>query len=116
MYERPRLLNRMRGHGTEWNGVVIGRGGLPLVKNKEELIAQALSQLIDEFGARSADVVDKPCPGGDPCAERSLNSGCLIELNLNGGALVAGLAFNLLNPRGQTTPIATNEPPYETPQ
>src|SRR6266581_5409963 len=27
------------------------------------------------------------------------------------GALVAALAFNLLNPRGQTTPIATDEPP-----
>src|SRR5580692_551496 len=75
----------MRKYGTERNGVIIGRGGLPLVKNEEELIAQALSQLIDEFVARRADVVDQPCPGGDPCTEGSFNPGCLTELNLNGG-------------------------------
>jgi aquaporin Z len=31
-------------------------------------------------------------------------------------AIVAALVFNLINPSAQTTPIATDEPPYETPQ
>src|SRR2546429_702899 len=31
-------------------------------------------------------------------------------------AVVAALVFNLINPPTQTTPIATDEPPYETPQ
>src|SRR5437016_9671784 len=30
-------------------------------------------------------------------------------------AVVAGVVFNLINPPTQTTPIATDEPPYETP-
>src|SRR4249920_3496719 len=30
-------------------------------------------------------------------------------------AIVAGFIFNLINPIAQTTPIATDEPPYETP-
>jgi hypothetical protein len=29
--------------------------------------------------------------------------------------LVAALVFNLVNPPAQTTPIATDEPPYKTP-
>jgi len=33
-----------------------------------------------------------------------------------GGAVVAALIFNMINPPLQTTPIATDEPPYETPQ
>lgn len=33
-----------------------------------------------------------------------------------GAAVVAALVFNLINPSAQTTPIATDEPPYETPQ
>lgn len=33
-----------------------------------------------------------------------------------GAALVAALVFNLINPPGQTTPIATDEPPHETPR
>jgi aquaporin Z len=31
-------------------------------------------------------------------------------------AIVAGFIFNLINPIAQTTPIATDEPPYETPR
>jgi aquaporin Z len=31
-------------------------------------------------------------------------------------AVVAAVIFQLINPRMQTTPIATDEPPYETPQ
>jgi aquaporin Z len=31
-------------------------------------------------------------------------------------AVVAAVVFNLINPPAQTTPIATDEPPYETPQ
>ena len=31
-------------------------------------------------------------------------------------ALAAALVFNLINPPAQVTPIATDEPPYETPQ
>jgi aquaporin Z len=31
-------------------------------------------------------------------------------------AVVAAVLFNLINPPTQTTPIATDEPPYETPQ
>src|SRR6059058_255188 len=30
-------------------------------------------------------------------------------------AIVAAIVFNLINPPAQTTPIATDEPPYETP-
>ncbi len=33
-----------------------------------------------------------------------------------GAAVVAAVVFNLINPPTQTTPIATDEPPYETPQ
>jgi len=33
-----------------------------------------------------------------------------------GGAAVAALVFNMINPPVQTTPIATDEPPYETPR
>ncbi len=33
-----------------------------------------------------------------------------------GAAIVAAFVFNLINPAAQTTPIATDEPPYETPQ
>lgn len=32
------------------------------------------------------------------------------------GAATAALVFNLVNPVAQTTPIATDEPPYETPR
>jgi len=32
-----------------------------------------------------------------------------------GGAIVAGIIFNMINPPAQTTPIATDEPPYKTP-
>jgi aquaporin Z len=35
--------------------------------------------------------------------------------NLAGGA-IAAVIFQLVNPPMQTTPIATDEPPYETPQ
>src|SRR6266480_728664 len=31
-------------------------------------------------------------------------------------AVVAAVVFNIINPPTQTTPIATDEPPYETPQ
>src|SRR5437016_14187296 len=31
-------------------------------------------------------------------------------------AVVAAVVFNLINPPTQTTPIATDEPPYETPR
>jgi len=31
-------------------------------------------------------------------------------------ALAAAVVFNLINPPAQVTPIATDEPPYETPQ
>jgi len=31
-------------------------------------------------------------------------------------AIVAAIIFNLINPPAQTTPIATEEPPYETPR
>lgn len=31
-------------------------------------------------------------------------------------AVIAALVFNAINPPAQTTPIATDEPPYETPQ
>jgi aquaporin Z len=31
-------------------------------------------------------------------------------------AVVAAVVFNMINPATQTTPIATDEPPYETPQ
>src|SRR5204862_3715195 len=37
-----------------------------------------------------------------------------LAANLVAGA-VAGVVFKALNPLGQTTPIATDEPPYETP-
>lgn len=30
--------------------------------------------------------------------------------------MVAALIFNMINPPAQITPIATDEPPYETPQ
>jgi aquaporin Z len=33
-----------------------------------------------------------------------------------GAAVVAAIVFNLINPSAQTTPIATDEPPYETPR
>jgi aquaporin Z len=33
-----------------------------------------------------------------------------------GAAVVAAVVFNLINPPTQSTPIATDEPPYETPQ
>ncbi len=33
-----------------------------------------------------------------------------------GAAIVAAVIFNLINPPAQTTPIATDEPPYETPR
>jgi aquaporin Z len=33
-----------------------------------------------------------------------------------GAAIVAAVVFNLINPPAQTTPIATDEPPYETPR
>src|SRR5882724_892755 len=33
-----------------------------------------------------------------------------------GAAVVAAVVFNLINPPTQTTPIATDEPPYETPR
>jgi aquaporin Z len=33
-----------------------------------------------------------------------------------GGAVVAAIVFNMINPPLQTTPIATDEPPYQTPQ
>jgi len=32
------------------------------------------------------------------------------------GAVVAAVVFNVINPLSQTTPIATDEPPYETPR
>ncbi len=32
-----------------------------------------------------------------------------------GAAIVAAMVFNLINPPAQVTPIATDEPPYETP-
>jgi aquaporin Z len=32
-----------------------------------------------------------------------------------GAAIVAAIVFNLINPPAQTTPIATDEPPYKTP-
>ena len=31
-------------------------------------------------------------------------------------AVFAAIIFNLINPPAQTTPIATDEPPYETPR
>jgi aquaporin Z len=31
-------------------------------------------------------------------------------------AFAAAIVFNLINPPAQVTPIATDEPPYETPQ
>jgi aquaporin Z len=31
-------------------------------------------------------------------------------------AIVAAIIFNLINPPAQKTPIATDEPPYETPR
>lgn len=33
-----------------------------------------------------------------------------------GAAIIAAFVFNLINPPAQTTPIATDEPPYETPR
>jgi aquaporin Z len=33
-----------------------------------------------------------------------------------GAAIIAAIVFNLINPPAQTTPIATDEPPYETPR
>lgn len=33
-----------------------------------------------------------------------------------GAAVAAAIVFNLINPPAQVTPIATDEPPYETPQ
>jgi aquaporin Z len=33
-----------------------------------------------------------------------------------GAAILAAVVFNLINPPAQTTPIATDEPPYETPR
>src|SRR5216110_1408276 len=33
-----------------------------------------------------------------------------------GAAIVAAFVFNIINPAAQTTPIATEEPPYETPR
>ena len=33
-----------------------------------------------------------------------------------GAAILAAIVFNLINPPAQTTPIATDEPPYETPR
>jgi aquaporin Z len=33
-----------------------------------------------------------------------------------GAAIVAAIVFMLINPPAQTTPIATDEPPYETPR
>ena len=33
-----------------------------------------------------------------------------------GAAIIAAVVFNLINPPAQTTPIATDEPPYETPR
>lgn len=33
-----------------------------------------------------------------------------------GAAIVAAIVFNLINPPAQRTPIATDEPPYETPR
>jgi aquaporin Z len=40
-----------------------------------------------------------------------------IYVLANFGAAIAGaIVFNLINPPAQTTPIATDEPPYETPR
>jgi aquaporin Z len=33
-----------------------------------------------------------------------------------GAAIIAAIVFNLINPPAQSTPIATDEPPYETPR
>jgi aquaporin Z len=33
-----------------------------------------------------------------------------------GAAIVAAVVFKLINPPAQSTPIATDEPPYETPK
>lgn len=33
-----------------------------------------------------------------------------------GAAIIAAIVFNLINPPAQTTPIATDEPPYKTPR
>ncbi len=38
-----------------------------------------------------------------------------LVANFVGGA-TAGIIFNIINPVAQTTPIATDEPPYETPR
>jgi hypothetical protein len=38
-----------------------------------------------------------------------------LVADLVGGA-AAAIIFQLINPPMQTTPIATNEPPYKTPQ
>jgi hypothetical protein len=38
-----------------------------------------------------------------------------LVADLVGGA-VAAIIFQLINPPMQTTPIATDEPPYKTPQ
>ena len=45
----------------------------------------------------------------------SWNSIWIYLLANFGAAVVAALVFNLINPPEQTTPIATDEPPYETP-
>jgi aquaporin Z len=44
-------------------------------------------------------------------------SGIWIYLVANfAAAIVAALVFNMVNPAAQTTPIATDEPPYQTPR
>jgi aquaporin Z len=40
----------------------------------------------------------------------------IFALGNFGAAIVAAIVFNLINPPAQTTPIATDEPPYETPR
>ncbi len=42
--------------------------------------------------------------------------GLAIGMTVMAGAIAAAIIFNMINPPAQTTPIATNEPPYETPQ
>jgi aquaporin Z len=43
------------------------------------------------------------------------NIGIYLLPEIAAGVL-AGLVFKMINPPGQTTPVATNEPPYQTPK
>ena len=53
--------------------------------------------------------------GHQSCPALAVEDGSYLLADF-GAALVAAFVFTMGNPPAQSTPIATDEPPYETPQ